>query len=49
MAPAPIDFVPCSECDEPTNLDCDVCGDDICDQCIDDHMEDYHGTGGDDL
>lgn len=28
---------------------CEICGDDVCEPCMDDHVEEYHGTGGDEL
>jgi hypothetical protein len=39
----------CSGCDEPIgdNEVCDVCSDPVCGYCLDDHMEEYHGSGGD--
>ena len=39
----------CSECGDPTDITCDVCDDDLCPDCMDDHMEEYHGSGGDEL
>lgn len=40
----------CADCGEATGEDqfCDVCGDDVCEMCMDTHLEDYHGSGGDD-
>jgi len=49
MAPMPSNFNECDECSDPTDITCDVCGDDLCASCMDDHLEEYHGTGGDEL
>jgi hypothetical protein len=39
----------CLNCDEPVgDFDsCEICDEEICGYCLDDHMEEYHGSGGD--
>jgi hypothetical protein len=41
----------CADCGDTVGEDsmCDVCLDNICEMCMDSHIEDYHGSGGDDL
>jgi hypothetical protein len=41
----------CEDCgeDNADNLNCEVCGADVCELCMDTHLEDYHGSGEGDL
>ena len=47
----PSDTDRCEECGNLIfdEVGCDICGNSICINCIDDHLEEYHGTGGDEL
>lgn len=39
----------CTGCGMPVGEhdNCEVCDDEVCGYCMDDHMEEYHGSGGD--
>ena len=38
----------CDMCGDYSDMECNICGDDICSEdCMDDHLEEYHGSGGD--
>jgi hypothetical protein len=39
----------CIECDSSTNELCPICENPVCEECYDDHLDEYHGTGGDDF
>jgi hypothetical protein len=46
----PIADIPqCAHCVDPADLQCDICNEDVCPQCMDDHVEQFHGFGGEEL